>query len=188
MATKKRQNSAVLEGKVRYARESQAVVFDDFIGLPLKVTFLGGRLWMTTPGEKLQPLDEWMGDDTISFTFLCEAGGKVGALTLAKMLGNAVEVAEGNINETMHRCVKGLKRLGVKLDVKDEALLLELRTFSNEGTYRCEGKYTVMCNALNDGYDSLFDVDNFDNKGDAERWAYSYFDFLESLGIDFKVI
>ena len=184
------QKNAVLEGIVRYAyeKENKVVVYDDFSGFPLMVTFLGSRWWVTTPGEMLQPLDEWLEGEDISFCFLCEAGGKVGALALAKLLGKAAEEPEDGLEKVLRSRVNSLKRLGVALNVKDEPLILDLRTFSNEGTYRSKGKYTAMCYAINSNYDSLFDIADFDSKKDAEEWARCYFDFLKYLGIELKVI
>ena len=49
----------------------QAVVYNDFDGTPLKVTFLGNRWWVTTPGERLLPLKEYFDDEHINFNFLC---------------------------------------------------------------------------------------------------------------------
>ena len=80
--------NGVGKGKMKkYVENFKAIVYDDFAAHPLKVTFLGNRWWVTTPGEPLQPLDKVFGDKTIGFCFLCEAGGRVGALALAKLLG-----------------------------------------------------------------------------------------------------
>lgn len=175
------------EGIVRCGRENQAVVYDDFAGFPLVVTFLGGRWWITTPGEPLVPLEEYFGGEDIEFTFLCEAGGKVGALALAKLLGKAIEEPEREVCEVMANRVKILKRLGITLDVTDESLQLELRTFSNEGTYRRQGKFSALCESVGDSYESLFDIGDFESMKDAEEWANYYFEFLGNIGIDFIV-
>ena len=37
----------------------QAVVYDNFSGCPIVVAFLGNRWWVVTPGEKVQPLEEY---------------------------------------------------------------------------------------------------------------------------------
>ena len=96
----------------------KAVVYDNFAGCPIVVAFLGNRWWVVTPGEKVQPLEEYIDDEDISFRFLCEAGGKVGALALARMLGVALENPEDRVDEVLRQRVKSLERLGVTLDVK----------------------------------------------------------------------
>lgn len=165
----------------------QAIVYNDFDGTPLKVTFLGNRWWVTTPGERLLPLKEYFDDENVNFIFLCEAGDKVGALALAKMLGKALENPEDKVDEVMRQRVKSLERLGVRLNVKDEPLVLELRVFSNEGTSLRQGKFSAWCHLAGDFCERLFDVDAFDTKKDAEEWVGYYFDMLESLGIEFKI-
>ena len=183
------QKNGVLEGIVRYAyaREFKAVVYDDFSGFPLMVTFLGDRWWVTTPGEKLQPLEEFFEGEDISFNFLCEAGGTVGALALAKMLGKAAEEPEQAVEVVLRQRIETLRRLGVTLDVKDEQLCLELKTFSNEGTYRPKGKYSMWCNATGNCLESIFDIDDFDSREEAEEWADRFFEFLGNVGIEFVV-
>ena len=165
---------------------NQAIVYDDFSGFPLQVSFLGGQWWVTTPGEMLQPLNDLL-DDDISYNYLCEAGGKVGALALAKMLGKAVEEPEIDVCKAMRQRVENLKRLGVYIDVNDEHLTLELRVFKNPEKSCRKGKFSVWCHATVCFYDVLFDIDGFSSEGDAEEWVGYYFDFLRDLGIDFIV-
>ena len=83
-------------------KKQQLVVYDNYSGNPILVTFLGNRWWVVTPGEMLQPLEECFGGDDISFFMLCEAGGTVGALALAKMLGHALENPEDEVCNVMH--------------------------------------------------------------------------------------
>ena len=166
----------------------QAIVYNDFDGTPLKVTFLGNRWWVTTPGERLQPLEDYFDDEDINFNFLCGTGDKVGALALAKMLGKALENPEYKVDEVMRQRVEELKRMGVTLNVKDEPLEVELELLSNEGASCRQGKFSVWCHLTDDFCERFFDIDAFETKKDAEEWVGYYFDFLESLGIDFKII
>lgn len=166
----------------------QAIVYDDFSGNPLKVKFLGNRWWVTTPGERLQLLKDYFDDEDVNFFFLCEAGDKVGALALAKMLGKALENPEDKVDEVMRQRVKSLERLGVRLNLKDEPLVLELEVLSNEGASWRQGKFSALCHLACDFCEVLFDVDAFDTKKDAEEWVGYYFDLLESLGIKFSII
>ena len=122
----------------------QAVVYDNFSGCPIVVAFLGNRWWVVTPGEKVQPLEEYIDDEDISFRFLCEAGGKVGALALAKMLGKALENPEDRVDEVLRQRVKSLERLGVTLDVKDEPLELEMATTSRDFSTSMHSKANTM--------------------------------------------
>ena len=165
----------------------KAVVYDNFAGCPIVVAFLGNRWWVVTPGEKVQPLDDYFDGEPISFCFLCEAGGKVGALALAKMLGVALENPEDRVDEVLRQRVKSLERLGVTLDVRDEPLLLEMEAFSNDGR-PARGNYSMMCHLHGNCFERIFDVDAFESKHDAEEWVGYYFGALESLGIEFKIV
>lgn len=165
----------------------KAVVYDNFAGCPIVVAFLGNRWWVVTPGEKVQPL-EYIDDEDISFCFLCEAGGKVGALALARMLGLALANPEDRVDEVLRQRVKSLERLGVTLDVRDEPLLLEMEVFSNDGKPARQGNYSVMCHLHGNYFERIFDVDAFESKHDAEEWVGYYFDALENLGIEFKIV
>ena len=151
------------------------------------VTFLGNQWWVTTPGEKLQPLEEYFEGEDIGFRFLCEANGKVGALSLAKMIGKAAEEPEDDVRKVMRQRVECLKRLGIKLDVKDEELELELRVFPNEGKPARRGKFSMWCYATANCYELLFDIDGFGSREDAEEWAGYYFKFLKRMGIKFSI-
>lgn len=166
----------------------KAVVYDNFAGCPLVVAFLGNRWWVVTPGEKVQPLAEYMDGEDITFSFLCEAGGKAGALAVARMLGKALENPEDRVDEVLRQRVKSLKRLGVKLDVKDEPLELEMEIIPNENRCARQGKYSVICHLHGNYFETVFDVDAFDSEQDAEEWAGYYFDALEDIGIEFKII
>ena len=191
MANKNQQTNATPESNNRYAYEPgnfQAVVYDDFNGQPLKVTFLDDRWWVTTAGEKLQPLTLYFEGDDTDIKFLCEAGGTVGALALAKMLGKAAEEPEDKLDIVLRNRMECLKRLGVTLDPKDEQLTLELLVFSNEKSRGRRGKFSMWCHVHDDFCEMLFDIDLFDTKQDAEEWARCYFDFLEKIGIDFTIV
>ena len=174
------------EQYVARGSENQAIVYDDFWGFPLQVSFLGDQWWVTTPGEMLQPLNDLL-DADISYNYLCEAGGKVGALALAKMLGKAVEEPEIDVCKAMRQRVENLKRLGVYIDVNDEHLTLELRVFKNPEKSCRKGEFSVWCHATDCFYDMLFDIDGFSSEDEAEEWASYYFDFLRGIGVDFTV-
>ena len=164
----------------------RCVVYDDFAGFPLQVVFLDRRWWVVTPGEQLQPLDDYFEDDDIGFRFLCEARGTVGAL--ARMLGKALANPEDAVDEVLRHRVESLKRLGVTLDVKDEALTFELQVFSNEGTHGRQGNFSMWCHVAGNICELMFDIDAFESKKDAEQWAGYYFDCLEQMGIECKIV
>jgi len=167
---------------------SQVIVFDDYAGCPLKISFIGNKWWVVTPGEKVQPLEEYIDAEDIGYCYLCEAGGKVGVLAVAKMLGKALENPEDKVDEVLRQRVKSLERLGVKLNVKDESLLLEMEIISNENRYARHGKYSVLCHLHGNYFEKIFDVDAFESKHDALEWTSYYFDALENIGIEFKII
>ena len=166
----------------------KAVVYDRFAGVPLQVAFLGNKWWVVTPGEKVQPLDDYFNGEPISFCFLCEAGGKVGALALAKMLGKALENPEAEVDEVLRQRVKSLERLGVTLDVKDEPLELEMEIIPNENRSGREGNYSAVCHMHGNYFERFFDIDAFESKHDALEWTSYYFDELENVGIELEII
>lgn len=179
------------EGLVRLGSEqrvnNQIVVYDNFGGTPIQVSFLGGKWWVTSPNERLVPLDKYIPGDEYGYSFACEGHGTVGAMTLAKLLGRALEQPELDIDETLRHRVADLRRLGVTLDVKDETLKLEYRVFSNEGTQR-QGKYSVLCDMEGNPFVTFFDIDGFDEADVAELWANTYFDYLKELGINYTIL
>ena len=161
----------------------QAVVYDNFAGIPLRATFLGGRWWVTTPGEKLVPLNKYFETNDIDFEFLSEAGGTVGARALAKMLGKGLECPSYSFEEDLHYKMRSLQRLGVTTDVTDEPLLLELDVFECP-----DESWRACCNIVDNYCDTLFDANRFSSKAVAEQWVYCYFDFIESLGMDITIV
>ena len=163
------------------------VVYHNWNGMPIQVTFLGNRWWVTSPGEWLVPLDKFIEGDDDGYSFACEGHGTVGAMTLAKMLGKALEQPELDIDETLCHRVADLRRLGVTLDVKDETLKLEYRVFSNKGTQR-QGEYSVLCDEEENPFVTFFDIDGFDEADVAELWANTYFDYLKELGINYTIL
>jgi len=169
-------------------KQFQVVVFDNYAGSPLKITFIRNKWWVTTSGEKLQPLEKFADAEDIGFCYLCEAGGKVGSLALAKMLGKALESPEERVDEVLRHRVESLKRLGVMLDVKDESLVFELEIISNENFSLRQGKFSAICHLHGNFFEKVFDIDAFDCKENAEEWVSYYFDTLEKLGIEFKIV
>ena len=178
------------EDLVRYAHvgKYQAIVYDDYAGFPLKVTCIGDCWWVTTPGEPLQTREDYDQGEDIRYLYLCEAGGTVGALALAKMLGKALEHSELAVETTLHHRIENLKRLGVHLNTTDEPLTLELEVFPNPPSSYRQGKYSAWCRAVGNCYETVFDIDDFSNKKEAEECVFPYFDFLHELGITIKVI
>ena len=168
--------------------EPKAVVYDDYMGVPYLATLLGNRWWVTTPGEKLLTLEEFVDSEGIGFCYLCEAGGKVGALALAKMLGKALTNPADRVDIELCQRVESLKRFGVVFDLKDESLTLELEILAHdERSYR-QGKFSAICHLHGNYFEMLFDIDAFDSKHDAEDWVSYYFDMLESLGVNFRIV
>lgn len=188
-----RQEKSVLSGatrnkSTRCGNEFRAVIYDSYMAVPYVVTFLGNRWWMTTPCEKFQPLSDFTDSECIGFNYLCKVGDKVGALALSKMLGLALENPEDQVDEVLRQRVKSLKRLGVALDVKDEPLTLELDINPiAEGSIR-QGKYAAICHLHDNYFEMLFNIDAFETKHDAEEWVGYYFDMLEKLGIEFRIV
>ena len=173
---------------MKQRNNSQFVVYDNYSGTPILTTLLSNRWWVTTPGKMLQPLEEQLGGGDISFYTLCKAGGTVGALAMARMLGYALTNPEDDVSDVMHWRVAELNRLGVTFDLTDEPLLLELDVFPNGQDSRREGKFSVMCFAKGACNECLFYIDGFDRKEDAEETAAFYFDFLEHIGIRFTIL
>ena len=161
----------------------QAVVYDDNAGWPLTVTLLGNQLWVTTPNEQLQPLADYYDGTDTRFCYLCDAGGTVDTLALAKMLGKAVEMPEIDVEDVLARRIDKLKRLGVSMDGQSAPLQLEVAVFRHDMKSHRQGKYSVWCTANGYLYDMIFDIDNFDNADDASELAKIFLDFLKCIGI-----
>ena len=56
-------------------KKDMIIVYDDFSAMPLQVSFLNGDWWLTTPGERLQPLDDYLDDDNVFngiHSYLCD--------------------------------------------------------------------------------------------------------------------
>ena len=194
MTSNKQQKNATPKDIVRYAYEPgnfQAVVYDNYSGFPMLTTRHGGQWWITSPGMQVQPLYDYLNKSYLNredIIYLCEAGGTVGALAMARMLGKALTNPEAHVSEVMHWRVAELNRLGITFDLQDEPLLLELDVFPNGQNSRREGKFSVMCYAKGACNECLFNIDGFDRKEDAEEWARYYFDFLEHLGIRYTIL
>lgn len=169
-------------------REHKAIVYDDYMGVPYAVTIVGNQWWVTTPGEPLLPLKEFTEAEGIGFCYLCEEGGKVGALALAKMLGKALENPEDSVDKVLRQRVERLKRLGVDFDLKDEPLTMELEILVHDELSYCQGNYSAICHLHSNYFDMLFDIDAFESKHDAEEWVSHYFDMLENIGIEFRIV
>ena len=172
----------------RVSKNFQCIVCDDFGGLPMKVTYLNGCWWVPTRGSTLQPLKDYAGKMELQFIYLTEAGGKVGALALTKMLGRALENPECEVYKVLRNRVSDLKRLGIELDVKDEELQLELEVINNEGKPGRQGNYSVTCHLADNDCECVFDIDAFDSKRDAEQWSCYLFDYMERLGVYFTIV
>ncbi len=175
-------------GSANGANNFQCIVYDDFGGLPLKVTYLNGRWWVTTAGSQLEPLEDYFGGEDIGFNYLCEAGGKVGALALTKMLGLALTHPETDVDAVLRNRVGDLKRLGAELDGTDEPLELELDVISNVGKPARQGEYSVICHLAGNICEQIFDIDAFESKQHAEEWAGYLFDYMDELNINYIIL
>lgn len=182
--------SATPKHIIRNAHESenQAIVFDDYAGVPMRVTYIDGRWWVTTPNNFLKLLSEQYGGMETDYFYLCAPGEEVGALSLVKLLGKSIENPCFAVETTLRHRMAELKRLGVALNPKDEALTLELELFTNPPNGRRQGKYSLMCCAVGDCYEPLFDCDAFACKEDAVEYGDTFFDFLKRIGINYTII
>ena len=164
-------------------RNNQIIVYDNYAGRPLQVSFFGDHWWVTTPGEILQPLPKLFGKENINICFACYQGGTVDAITLAKMLGKALENPFDTIDVELPNRVIALKRLGVCGNWKDEALDFEWELLDNKDYPKREGKFSIRC-WFQYSNEHVFDIDAFYDEEEAKSWAKTYFDFLRyNLGI-----
>ena len=161
---------------------NQIIAYESFSGNVYQLSFFDYQWWVTTPGEILQPASRIFGTEDIEFLFACNAGGKVDAITLAKILGKALENPYSTIDDELALRVAQLKRLGITEGWQGEQLDFEWEVFSNEKSPRRQGKFSVRCQRVGIIF-SVFDIDAFDVKADAEHWAKTYFEFLRSQGI-----
>ena len=161
---------------------NQIIVYESFSGNVYQLSFFDDQWWVTTPDEKLQPATDIFGMADIEFLFACNAGGKVDAITLAQILGKALENSFSPIDDELALRVAQLKRLGITEGWQGEQLDFEWELFDNDKGSKRVGKYSIICQRVGSSF-SLFDIDAFDVKADAEHWAKTYFEFLRSQGI-----
>jgi hypothetical protein len=161
---------------------NQIIAYESFSGNVYQLSFFGDEWWVTTPDEKLQHATGLFGMADIEFLFVCNAGGKVDAITLAKILGKALENSFSPIDSALALRVAQLKRLGITEGWQGEQLDFEWELFSNDKGSKRQGKYSIRCQRVGSSL-SLFDIDAFDVKADAEHWVKTYFKFLRSQGI-----
>lgn len=168
-------------------RNNQIIVYEDFAGYPYQASFYGNQWWVTTPGEILQPLPKLFGKENIDICFACYQGGTVDAITLAKMLGRALEHPFDTIDVELPNRVIALKRLGVCGNWKDEALDFEWELLDNKDNSKRQGKFSIRC-WFKYSHERVFDIDAFDDEKEAKSWAKTYFDFLRyNVGIEVHV-
>ena len=168
-------------------KNNQIIVYDNYAGRPLQVSFFGDHWWVTSPDETLQPLEDYFhGSEYLHFRFLCNQWGTVDAISLAKMLGKALENPFDTIDVELPSRVKELLRLDAGEGWENETVDFEWELLNNKKYLRREGKYSIRC-WLVDTQDTMFDIDAFDEEEEAEEWATTYFEFLRSLKIKVNV-
>ena len=163
-------------------RNNQIIVYEDFAGYPYQASFYGNQWWVTTPGEILQPLPKLFGKENIDICFACHQGGTVDVITLAKMLGRALEHPFDTIDVELNNRLKALKRLGVCGNWEKEVLWFEWKLLDNKDYPKRQGKYSIRC-WFKYSHARVFDIDAFDDEKEAKSWAKFYFDFLRDVGI-----
>lgn len=174
-------------GNAHERSDNQVIIYSKYSAMPMRLTFLGGEWWITTPSVPLQKVDEYFDPDEAECVFLCKVGEKPGALAITKMLAKAVENAECAIDNVMEHRMKRLERLGVQLDVKDEKLELVEEIITHRPDSHRSGKYSLWIHA-GDSFDKwLLDCEGFDSKTDAQLHAAIFLTFLESIGISYSL-
>jgi len=166
---------------------NQIIAFSNYSGVPMMLTFLDGEWWVTSPGQKVEPLRA-LGDDV---HYLCQRGGKVSALGIAQMLGKVIEEPVTEVDEDLELRIRQLKRLDANfLDFSDVSQHLEFKwcITPNESKAEEKPKREVLWNLLcfeETCKDRLILAEDFAYKKDAKGWLDFYFEALAKAGIQF---
>ena len=103
---------------------NQIIAFSNYSGVPMMLTFLDGEWWVTSPGQKVEPLRA-LGDYV---HYLCPRGGKVSALGIAMLLGKVIEEPIFEVDGDLELRIRQLKRLDANfLDFSDTSQHLEFK-------------------------------------------------------------
>ena len=160
-------------------RNNQLIVYTEYSGLPMQVTFLDMQWWITTPGMKLEPLFNSDWGDVYCLTTGSES---VDALGLAKMLGKTVENPVDEIDHDLRLRVKQLQELECFEAWFGQSLNFEWSVQPMEEKGKTRAGWRLRCRETY--YDEvMFDSEDFVYEKDAEHWAALYFDVLKEQGI-----
>ena len=166
---------------------NQIIAFSDYSGVPMMLTFLDGEWWVTSPGQKVEPL-RTLGFDVLC---LCPRGGKVSALGIALMLGKVIEEPIFEVDEDLELRIRQLKRLDAStFDFQDQSQHLEFKWCITKHETKAEDNpkkeelwdlecFEETCK------DRLIFAEDFDSQENAKEWLDFYFEALAKAGIQF---
>lgn len=161
------------------------IVYGTKSGFPMTAMFLGNEWWLMSKDQQLRPLTD--GDGSFEdYNLLCDVGDCILMKDLARMMGRALENPEDKINDVLRWRLRELLAQGVTLISKPQTLNLVLRLFSNEGTKR-QGEYSIWCEEGDRSFETLFDLDCFEDMEKAVHWAQVYVEFFRRHGVTVNV-
>ena len=166
---------------------NQIIAFSDYSGVPMMLTFLDGEWWVTSPGQKVEPLRA-LGDDV---HYLCQRGGKVSALGIALMLGKVIEEPIFEVDEDLELRIRQLSRLDAHLlDFTDVNQHLKFKWCITKHENKAEEKpkrevlWNLEC-FEETCKDRLILAEDYAYREDAKECLDFYFEALGRAGIQF---
>ena len=166
---------------------NQIIAFSNYSGVPMMLTFLDGEWWVTSPGQKVEPLRA-LGDDVY---YLCPRGGKVSALGIALMLGKVIEEPIFEVDEDLELRIRQLKRLDANfLDFTDTSQHLKFQWCITKHENKAEDNpkreelWDLLC-FEETCKDRLILAEDYAYREDAKECLDFYFEALAKAGIQF---
>ena len=166
---------------------NQIIAFSNYSGVPMMLTFLDGEWWVTSPGQKVEPLRA-LGDDVY---YLCPRGGKVSALGIALMLGKVIEEPIFEVDEDLELRIRQLKCLDAStFDFQDQSQHLKFQWCITKHENKAEDNpkrevlwdlecFEETCK------DRLILAEDYAYREDAKECLDFYFEALAKAGIQF---
>ena len=173
---------------------TKAFFYDTLCGLVYRCMFAGldeygHAQWVSiTPGEESKTLKDVVYDDDLGDTRFVLIGLEdetVRPEIIAKVLGKVMECPVEDLKSALGFAIRRMMSYGLKWD--KEPLKLEFRVFENKVYSRRHGKYSFWVEDKKDVFNTLANIDGFDDLHELFESIRSYLLILE-LGAKISVI
>lgn len=108
-------------------RQDELMIYDKLDGTPERLTEIGGKLYVTTPGDynKLETLEEWKEENGVKDERIkvLSTDGKASAHLVFRMLCRALDEMWGSVDTMFRQNLGMLQDCGVELTDGDRLLL-----------------------------------------------------------------